>query len=145
MSTKKSTAKVAEATNAFPQAKSFAHPLSESHHQDIKEKMLAVEDAAKNPGTAKDERQLKFDVADESKYTHLRVTLDMTETVIYDDTNVPSSPRPNGRLVSVLIDMQGTPGDKVTLQVTNASPKTLVCEIKEGTSNSRILNVKADW
>jgi len=123
----------------------FAHPHFALHHPDIQAKMLLVENTATDPAKD-DERQIKFDVADGSSYEHLRVTLDYIETVIYDDTNVPSKPRPNGRLVSVLIEIMGSPGNKVILNVSNAVPKQLTCEIGAGaTSNAKTQTLRASW
>lgn len=123
----------------------FGHPNFALHHPDIKAEMLAAEDTAANPATDA-ERPIRFDVAGTSSYEHLRVTLDYVETVIYDDTNVPSQPRPNGRLISVLIEVMGSPGDKATISVTNAVPQQLVCEVSAGAaSNACTRTLRASW
>ena len=119
------------------------YPLHTAH---IKTAMLAAHTSAmSNSASADESRAIKVDVADGSTYTHLRVTFDYSEVVIFDTTTGSSQPRHNGALVSILIEMIGSPGDKVTLNFTNAAPSPLGCSITAGTSNSETHVIVTKW
>lgn len=116
------------------------------HAPYIKAAMLEAKENAMSASTSTDEdRAIKIEVADRSSYAHLRVTLDYSEVVIFDTTTGSSQPRHNGALISVLIEAIGSPGDKATLNFTNAVPSALDCSITAGTSSSKTQVIMAKW
>lgn len=116
------------------------------HAPQIKGAMLAAKTAAMAVSASNDEdRAIGIEVAAGSNYAHLRVTFDYSEVVIYDTMSGTSQPRHNGALISILIEMIGSPGDKVTLDVENAVPKNIDCTITAGTSSSKTQVLKAKW
>lgn len=116
------------------------------HAANIKDAMLAAKASAMSTSPSTDEnRAIKIEVADGSNYAHLRVTLDYSEVVIFDTTKGCSRPRHNGALISVLIEVMGSPGDKATLNFINAVPSALDCSITAGTSSSKTQVIMTKW
>src|SRR3569832_976702 len=114
------------------------------HATYIKAAMLEAKENAMSASISTDEdRAIKIEVADGSRYAHQRVTLDYSEGVFFDTATGSSRPRLNGALVSVLFEALGSPGDKVILNFTNAVPSAINCSFSVGSSCLFLLVVMA--